>query len=121
MTNYHDLDAWKVSIYLVNEIYELTNAFPNEELYSLTSQTKRAAISTPANIAEDMGRQYKKDTTQFLHIARGSLYELETLIHISLNREMVSKQRVEHVFDLIRKNLQILNGFINYMGNSKLK
>jgi four helix bundle protein len=121
MTNYQDLDAWKISIQLVNEVYNLTSEFPKDELYSLTSQTRRAAVSIPANIAEGMGRQYKKDTIQFLHVARGSLYELETLVHISIIRKMVVEQKAEKVFFLIRKSQQVLNGFINYMQKSKLK
>ncbi len=83
MKNYKELDAWKISISLVSEVYEVAKNYPKEEIYSLTSQTKRAAISVPANIAEGLGRQYKKDTLQFLHISRGSLYELETLLIIA--------------------------------------
>ena len=76
MKNYKQLDAWQVAMSLVKEIYLATKKYPKEELYALTSQTKRAAVSVPANIAEGLGRQYKKDTLQFLHISRGSLYEL---------------------------------------------
>ena len=71
MRSYKDLDAWKNAMQLVKEIYLLTKKFPKEELYALTSQTKRAAVSVPSNIAEGLGRQYKKDTLQFLHISRG--------------------------------------------------
>jgi four helix bundle protein len=65
---------------LVKEVYLLTKEYPKEEMFALTSQTKRASTSIPSNIAEGMGRQYKNDTVHFLHIARGSLYELETQI-----------------------------------------
>ena len=78
MGSYKDLDAWKNAMQLVKEVYLLTKKFPKEEMYALTSQAKRAAVSVPSNIAEGLGRQYKKDTLQFLHISRGSLYELET-------------------------------------------
>lgn len=80
MTNYKSLDAWKKAMELVKEVYLLTKSFPKEELYALTSQTKRAAVSISSNIAEGMGRNYKKDTIQFLHISRGSVYELETFV-----------------------------------------
>ena len=62
MRNYKDLDAWKNAMQLVKEVYLLTKRFPKEELYALTSQTKRAAVSVPSNIAKGLGRQYKKDT-----------------------------------------------------------
>lgn len=84
MSNYKDLDAWKNSMHLVKEVYLITARYPKEELFALTSQTKPAAVSVPSNIAEGIGRQYKKDTTQSLHISRGSLYELKTLINIAL-------------------------------------
>lgn len=83
MTNYKNLEAWKKSMELVREVYILRKKYPKEEFYALTSQIKRTAISVPANIAEGSGRNYKKDTIQFLHISRGSLYELETLKYCS--------------------------------------
>jgi four helix bundle protein len=57
MRNYQKLDAWKISMQLVKEIYLLTKVYPKEELFALTSQTKRAAVSIPSNVAEGMGRQ----------------------------------------------------------------
>lgn len=71
MGSYKDLDAWKNAMELVKEVYLLTKKFPKEEMYGLTSQTKRAAASVPSNIAEGLGRQYKKDTLPFFHISRG--------------------------------------------------
>ena len=81
MSNYKNLDAWKNAMQLGKEIYQITVKYPKEELFALTSQTKRAEVSIPSNLAEGIGRQYKKDTLQFLHISRGSIYELETLIN----------------------------------------
>ncbi len=83
MTNYKNLEAWKKAMQLVKKIYLLIKKYPKEELFALTSQTKRAAVSIPANIAEGIGRNFKKDTIQFLHIARGSLYELDTLLNVT--------------------------------------
>ncbi len=83
---------------LVKELYILTKAFPKEELFVLTSQTKRAAVSIPANIAEGMGRQHKKDTIHFLHIARGSAYELETHINIALMIAIIDEQKFKTIF-----------------------
>ncbi|HNU88757.1 MAG TPA: four helix bundle protein [Ferruginibacter sp.] len=121
MANYKDLDAWKVSMQLVKEVYLLTQKFPKEELYGLTSQVKRAAVSVPANIAEGMGRQYKKDTVQFLHIARGSLYELETLLNIAVMVKIISEDEFGSVILSLEKSLKVLNGFINYNQKADLK
>ena len=121
MANYKNLDAWKFSMQLVKEIYLLTKKFPKEELYALTSQTKRAAVSVPANIAEGLGRQYKKDTLQFLHISRGSLYELETLLKIAVMVEIITEEEFNKIIPALEKALQVLNGFINYNQKADLK
>ena len=106
---------------LVDEIYKATKFFPREEIFALASQTKRAAISVPANIAEGMGRQYKKDTIQFLHIARGSLYELETLLTIAINAGFLSKDKYDIIIEIWNRTVQLLNGLINYFLKSELK
>ena len=106
---------------LVKEVYLLTKKFPKDELYALTSQTKRAAVSVPSNIAEGLGRQYKKDTLQFLHISRGSLYELETLLNIAVMVEIITKEEFNKIIPALEKSLQVLNGFINYNQKADLK
>ena len=121
MANYKNLDAWKISMQLVKEVYLLTKKFPKEELYALTSQTKRAAVSVPANIAEGLGRQYKKDTLQFLHISLGSLYELETLLNIAVMVEIITEEEFNSITPSLEKALLILNGFINYNQKADLK
>jgi four helix bundle protein len=121
MKSYKELDAWKISMNLVKEIYLVTKKFPKEEVYALTSQTKRAAISVPSNIAEGIGRQYKKDTLQFLHISRGSLYELETVLNIAVMVEVLSEDDFNTVIELLDKSLKILNGLINYYQKADLK
>ncbi|MBK7121559.1 MAG: four helix bundle protein [Chitinophagaceae bacterium] len=103
MRNYKDLDAWKNAMQLVKEVYLLTKTFPKEEMYALTSQTKRAAVSIPSNIAEGLGRQYKKDTLQFLHISRGSLYELETLLNIAVMVEIISEKEFNNIIPALEK------------------
>lgn len=106
---------------LVAEIYKVTKTYPKEEAFALTSQTKRAALSVPANIAEGIGRQYKKDTIQFLHIARGSLYELETLLIIALNANILEQAQYEIITEIWQKTVQLLNGLINYFLKTDLK
>ncbi|MEP7144982.1 MAG: four helix bundle protein [Ferruginibacter sp.] len=121
MANYKSLDAWKFSIQLVKEIYLLTKKFPKQELYALTSQTKRAAVSVPSNIAAGIGRQYKKDTLQFLHISRGSLYELETLLNIAVLVEIITEDDFNKIIPSFEKSLQVLNSFIHYSKKADLK
>ncbi|MFA5010608.1 MAG: four helix bundle protein [Ignavibacteria bacterium] len=80
-----DLEVWKKSIDLVSEIYEITKSFPKEEIYGLTNQIRRSAVSIPSNIAEGAGRNHDKEFIQFLYIAMGSSSELETQIFICKN------------------------------------
>lgn len=87
----------------------------------MTSESKRAAVSVPSNIAEGIGRQYKKDTIQFLHISRGSVYELETLLNIAVMVEIISEEDFNLIIPSVEKSMQVLNGFINYMEKADLK
>ncbi len=80
--SYTDLAVWQKSMTLVRDIYLQTRNFPKEELFGLTSQIRRAAVSIPSNIAEGQGRLSKREFKQFLAIARGSLLELETQLLI---------------------------------------
>ena len=121
MSKYQTLDAWKVTMQLVKEIYVLTKEYPKEEMYALISQTKRAAVSVPANIAEGMGRQYKKDTLQFLHVSRGSLYELETLLNVAFMVNILGQQDLLKTVSLVDQCLQLLNGLIKYITKANLK
>lgn len=121
MRNYQNLEVWKVSMQLVKEIYLLTKAFPKEELFALTSQIKRASVSVSANIAEGIGRQYKKDTLQFLHISRGSLYELETLLNVAVMVEIINVEQFEKTLKTIDETTRLLSGFIAYISKSALK
>ncbi len=103
MTNYQTLDVWKKSMSLVKGIYTELKFYHKEKMYALTSQTKRAAVSIPSNIAEGVGRNYKKDTVQFLHIARGSLYELETLLVITQMLEILKEEQFQKIQEQIQE------------------
>ena len=102
--NYRDLYIWKRSIELVNNVYELTKSFPKEELFVLTSQLRRAAISIPSNIAEGFSRIHNKEYRQFLYIALGSCSELETQIIIANNLNYLD----ENKFNDIIKELEVI-------------
>jgi four helix bundle protein len=115
MTNYRKLEVWTVSMEIVKEIYRLTKFYPADERYGLTSQTNRAAVSIPCNIAEGMGRNYKKDTIQFLHISRGSAYEVETLLNVALMLEIINEQSYNSINNKLDSSIRLINGFINYL------
>ncbi|MBT0606667.1 four helix bundle protein [Aequorivita echinoideorum] len=111
---YRDLDVWKFSRELVNSTYELTKSFPKEELYGLTNQIRRCAVSIPSNIAEGCGRRTSKDTIQFLYISRGSLYELETQLFLALDQDFINKSQLNEINTQIESCKKLLNGFIKY-------
>jgi four helix bundle protein len=77
------LDVWKVSMDLVAEVYKATETFPKEERYNLTDQIRRAAISIPSNIAEGAARQTRREFINYLHMAQGSLSELDTQLELA--------------------------------------
>lgn len=83
MRDYRKIEAWKLADDLTVAVYERTRHFPKEEAYGLTSQLRRAAYSVPSNIAEGSARGTDKDYLHFLHIARGSLTEVQYFIHLS--------------------------------------
>lgn len=98
MNNYKELKIWQKSVDLAVRIYEVTKDFPREELYGLTSQIRRSAVSIPSNIAEGAGRNTKKDFNNFLGISNGSSCELETQLIIS--------QRVNFMEQAILESIQ---------------
>ena len=81
--SFRDLEVWKRSIQMTVSTYRLTQGFPKDEIYGLTSQMRRAAVSVPSNIAEGHGRLNKGEYRQFLGIARGSNFELQTQLEIA--------------------------------------
>jgi len=111
---YTDLEVWQECRKLTNHIYEFTKSFPKEEQFGLTNQIRRAAVSVSSNIAEGCGRQTAKDTINFLHISRGSLYELETQCFIALDQNYISKEKFDSIYSLTQSCKRLLNGFINY-------
>ncbi|TMI64599.1 MAG: four helix bundle protein [Bacteroidetes bacterium] len=119
---YRELDVWIKARAFVKEIYLFTKEFPKEELYGLTSQMRRCAISIPSNIAEGYGRQYKKETLHFFHIARGSLYELETQLYIAYDLMYLSGPVFESLILQMEECRKLLGGLIKYFeNNSNLK
>jgi len=90
-SSYRDLRVWQQAMDLAMQIYRLTEGFPKHELYGLTGQIRRAAISIPSNIAEGKGRRTDRDFSNFLFRARGSLLELETQISLAQRLEYLKE------------------------------
>jgi four helix bundle protein len=112
--NYKDLRVWHHSRELVKQIYLLTQPFPTEEKFGLTNQMCRAAVSVPSNISEGTGRQHPRDTIQFLVIARGPLYELETQCYLAFDLNFINQPQLEEILEPITACIQLVQGFIRY-------
>ena len=112
ISSYKDLLIWKKGIVLVIKVYELSKAFPSEELYALTNQIKRASVSIPSNIAEGYGRNTDKSFSHFIDISRGSLCELETQLIIAKELGfIVNLELYNEVLALIIEESKMINAF----------
>ena len=114
--SFRDLDVWNKAMDLVVEVYALTRGFPPDERYGLTSQTRRAALSVPANIAEGNGRSYRREHVHHVSIARGSLSELMTCLEIAQRLGYISPDvfrplvvRLEEVSRMLLMLMRALN------------
>ena len=116
MSYYKNLHIWIKAMELVNLIYEVTKSFPKDEVFGLTNQIKRAAVSVPSNIAEGAGRNSNQQFIQFLSISNGLLLELETQLLIAKNQNYISDEDLNKCIKLI-ENIQKMN----FKFQSKLK
>jgi four helix bundle protein len=107
MRTHKDLNVWMNSMALAEKIYRLTADFPKEEMYGLTSQIRRSAVSTPSNIAEGSARNSTKEFIQFLYIALGFAAELETQLILSKNLGFLTDLNI--LEDLGRVRSQLIN------------
>jgi four helix bundle protein len=115
MKEHKDLDVWKSAIDLVMGIYEATALFPKEELFGLTIQMRRAAVSIPSNIAEGAARNTGKEFVQVLFIALGSASEQETQLIIA--EKLHYLQSAETLLARITSTKKLLNGLIRHYRN----
>ena len=104
MRNYKNLEVWKLSKEIVLDLYKITNSFPEEEIYGLTNQIRRAAVSILANIAEGNGKSSDAELNRFLKIAIGSTSELETLLIIANELNYIENKS----FKIIEEKLEVL-------------
>lgn len=112
MKTYTELFVWQKSMELVTGIYKDTQSFPKEEIYGLTSQIRRSAVSIPSNIAEGFGRKSQQDFIRFLKISMGSLFELQTQLRISKNIGFLNESRFNVLFEETREVERMLSAFI---------
>ena len=109
------LEAWKQSMELVIEIYKATEDFPSQETYGLTNQVRRGTVSIPSNIAEGAARQTKKEFTNFLHIAQGSLSELDTQIEIASRLGYVDVKSRKSLDEKMEPIDKMITGLIRHL------
>jgi len=114
LKTHKDLDVWKDSRKLVSVIYELTSKFPKEEVYSLTAQIKRAAITIPSNVAEGAARDSNKEYIHFLFIALGSVAELDTQLIIAKDLNFISDKDFNSTSEKLNIIGKMLSGLIKY-------
>jgi len=110
--SYQDLIAWQKAVDLVELVYQATATFPREEVYGLTSQMRRAAVSIPSNIAEGQGRQSTGEFKQFLGHAKGSLFELETQIIIAKRLHFLGDETARKLFVALQEVGRIISGLL---------
>ncbi|HLZ41682.1 MAG TPA: four helix bundle protein [Candidatus Sulfotelmatobacter sp.] len=110
--SYRDLVAWRKAMILVVQVYRATRTFPKDELYGLTSQLRRAAVSVPSNIAEGQARYSRREFHHFLSNARGSLAEVETQIMLAADLTYLPPKDAETLLLKSAELGRILNGLI---------
>ena len=118
MKTHKDLNVWQESIAHVTLIYEKTKSFPKDELFSLTSQIRRCAVSIPSNISEGAARESNKEFIRFLYISQGSIAELDTQLLIANNLNFLSKEDYINLDEKLVSIRKMLAGLIKFRKGS---
>ena len=111
--DYKDLHIWQKGIEIVDKIYSITERFPQNELYGLTSQMRKAAVSIPSNIAEGFVRKHTKEYSYFLSISLGSCAEIDTQIIIATNRKYIEKSLCESTINEVYYEMRMISSLLN--------
>lgn len=122
MKDFRNIKAWHRAHGLTLQVYKITESFPKEELYGLTSQLRRAIISVPTNIAEGCGRDTDPELARFIDIAAGSASEVDYLLLLAKELSYLEKESYRNLFDeltMVRKMLTSLNKTIRQSINNK--
>ncbi|RLC71706.1 MAG: four helix bundle protein [Chloroflexi bacterium] len=108
------LEIWREAVEIVKAVYRLSQSWPREELYGLTNQVRRAAVSVPANFAEGLGRGRSREMARFAQIALGSLYELDTLLHLAAELGFSPQDLIVSLRERITALAKRTSSFIHY-------
>jgi four helix bundle protein len=117
--NFHELKVWERAMDFVTEVYRLTQSFPKEELYGLTSQARRAATSIALNIAEGSGASSDAEFTRFLEMARRSVYEVMTALEIALRLGYCSQPKVTELVAEANEIAAMITGLVKHLAKEK--
>jgi four helix bundle protein len=115
--SYRDLTGWQKGMDMVELVYTATRGWPKEELYGLTNQVRRAAVSVPSNIAEGQGRASTKEFLHHLSMARGSLLEVETQLLLAQRLNYSSPEVLDHLLSCTAEVGRLLNGLYRSLEN----
>jgi four helix bundle protein len=113
MSRYQDLVAWQKAMNVVERVYLVTDSFPQREIYGLTSQMRRAAVSVPSNIAEGQAHYTNPEFCRFLRLARGSLAELETQLMIAERLRYAEAAEAKCLLSQVDEVSRIISGLIS--------
>lgn len=113
MKTFRDLQIWQKAMLLVTQTYQITQHFPKEEIFGLTSQIRKCSISIPSNISEGFGRRSNREFGRFLNIAIGSLFEFQTQIEIAKNIKYLNEQEFNNLYKKGRELEAMLISFTN--------
>ena len=108
--NFKELHIWQLGMDIADEIYDVTTDYPKEELFGLSLQMRKAAVSIPSNIAEGCGRGTDPQLVQFLNIAQGSAFELETQVYIAIRRKYADVGILESIVSRIIELQKMIDG-----------
>jgi four helix bundle protein len=118
--SFQDLRVWQQAMTLAAAAYKATEPFPKHEVYGMTSQIRRAAVSVASNIAEGKGHRSDREFLHFLFHARGSLFELETQILLAQQLQYMSEEKTKELIGLVTTVARSLTGLINSLDESNI-
>ena len=117
--SFEELPVWKDTRKFTNKIYNITNKFPKEEIYGLTSQIRRATVSIMSNIAEGFDRRSDKELSNFLSMSRASSSEVQNDLYIALDLNYISQDEFNKLYQEAKKIAKQINGLMTYLKSGK--